>query len=123
MTHNEAFGSEGSGSDPAIEVERRLTRRVDRLVRAQRRWMLLNAALLVGMAVLGAGGVHRNPAVGAQPLERKGGPRTDTEPQVEAQVKLALKALASIQQRINAGVGVLNRDHLTAVWSRRLLYT
>jgi hypothetical protein len=96
--------------------------RVDRLERARRRWALINAALLVGTAVLGAGGVHRTPALEAQQVERRDGTRTDTEPQAEARVKVALKALESIRQRVNAGVGVMYRDHIVAQWSRRLLH-
>jgi hypothetical protein len=102
-------------------VAQRLARRVDRLERANRRWGLINAAILTATAVLGAGGVHRITPVGAQQAERKDASRSDTEPQAEPQVKLALKALRSIDQRVSAGVGVLGRDHMTAVWSRRLL--
>jgi hypothetical protein len=122
MTHSEPYGTEGPGGDPARDVVGRLARRVKCLERANRRWGLINAALLAATAVLGAGGVPRMTAVRAQQVERKERALPAAEPQAEAQVSLALKALQSIDHRVNSGVGVLGRDHVTALWSRRLLY-
>jgi hypothetical protein len=119
MAHSELEGTEA----PTRDVVAWLTRRVECLERANRRWALSHAVLLAAMVVLGIGGVHRMTTIGAQEVERKERTGCVAEPQAEAQVKLAQKALRSIDQRINSGVGVLGRDHMTALWSRRLLYS
>jgi hypothetical protein len=95
----------------------RLTRRIDRLERESRRWRGATGVILAGVAALAIGGGHRPATIRAQPLDTNDRSR----PCSAAKVELALRALRSINRRINTGAGVMNRDELIILWSRRLL--
>jgi hypothetical protein len=99
-----------------------MTRRIDHLEREVRRQKRVNAALLVGAALLVTSGLDRPAALAARPAAAREKTRTCLEPLAEAEAGLALKALRAINQRADKGGGVLTvRDGRVAVWSRRFV--
>jgi hypothetical protein len=98
-----------------------MTQRIERLERENRRGKMVMGVVLAGAAALVMGGIDRPAILEAQEFGRQDEPRQVAEARAEAQVKLALKALKSINQRLSSGAGIMNRDYLVALWSRRLL--
>lgn len=90
----------------------------ERHARSGRAWRRPAALLIAGLAALGVGDGLPPQARGAG---RAGAPGMEKDELAEAQIKLAQQALRSIDQRVNAGIGLAGRDHMTALWSRRLL--
>jgi hypothetical protein len=107
---------------PMTDEMVRMMRQIACLERTDRRGKRVHAVLLVGTAVLLLGGINRPVALEAQQVDRREEALNAIEPLAEARIKLALKALRSINQRINAGVGFQNRDYATYLWSRRLVF-
>jgi hypothetical protein len=99
-----------------------LTRRVDHLERANRRWKRCNALVLIGALLLLSGGVECPGTIEAEPVSPQGENATACTLLAEARIRLAFKALNSIKQRISSGKGCPNRDALVCGWSRRLLF-
>ena len=56
---------------PPMDVMARMSQRIDRMERDNRRWKRLHALLLVGTAVLLIGGIDRPTALEAQQVDRE----------------------------------------------------
>jgi hypothetical protein len=108
--------------DSLMDAMARMTRRIDRLERKNRRWKRIHAVLLVGMAAWLIGTVDRTTVTGAQQDDRPDESLSAFETHAETRIKIANRALKSIEQRVNAGTGVLNRDSLIHAWSQRLVF-
>jgi hypothetical protein len=113
--------SQGSAtSDSRKDVMAHLTLRIDRLEREVRWRKGVNAALLVGAALLVTSGLSRPAALAARPAAGRAKAQTSLDPLAEAEAELALKALKLIGQPDTKGAGVLSVRHgRIAVWSRR----
>jgi hypothetical protein len=102
------------------DVTTQISRRIDRLEREVQRRKRVNRALLVGAALLATTGLYHPAVIAARPAAGKGTDSPSFHPTAAAEAELACKALRSIAQRINKGVGVTDRDYQIIIWSRRL---
>jgi hypothetical protein len=98
-----------------------LIRRIERLERANRRWQRIHAVLLIGLALGLIASIDRLEVTEAQSIDRRDGASSIANLQAEARINLAIRALKSINQRMNGGAGMMNRDIVIGIWSRRLL--
>jgi hypothetical protein len=110
--------------DPMMDEITRMMRRIARLEKDNRRCKRVHAVLLVGMAVLLFGVMNQPVALEAQQIDRQEEALNTSEPLAEAQIKLALKALNSINHRSTSkgGFQFLPRNFATNLWSRRLVF-
>jgi hypothetical protein len=108
---------------PMIDVTTQITRRIDRLERDNRCRKRSKAVILISalLLLIGGGGVDRPRTIEAQQVDQREEKASASTSLAEARMKVALGALNSIKQRISKGNGVLNRDALICLWSRRLL--
>jgi hypothetical protein len=103
------------------EVIAQMARGIDRSERDHRRWKRSMTGTLVCALLLFLEGIDRPRTIEAQqPGQRKEDARSAAS-LIEARIKVAQRALNSINQRIISGVGIMNRDNLIYMWSRRLL--
>jgi hypothetical protein len=103
------------------DVIAQFTRRIDHLERECRRWKRINAVISIGALLLLLGGVNRPGTLEAQQVRpTQEGVRAATS-RSEARMRMALRGLNSIKQRIANGKGILNRDAWIHLWARRLL--